>query len=295
MLFPRSGLAVFLAAVIAAACADHEGEPRTTASAPCDDPAVRRVVTSFGDRMKLVSLQAPDSTATEQLDGAYADIVSAELLARWRSDPERAPGRLTSSPWPDRIEIDSARADDAGGCVIDGTLIHMTSVEATGGGAAGRDAVRITLRAAADSAWRISAYEVRSSALRPPAAPDSLGAPAAIDVLRRYYDAINARDYRTAFLLWGDSGRASGKTFDSFAQGYAETARVDLDVGTPGRIEGAAGSRFVEIPVSLRATLRSGAPQRYAGSYTLRRSVVDGASAALRRWHIHAARLNRIS
>jgi len=43
-------------------------------------------------------------------------------------------------------------------------------------------------------------------------------------------------------------------------------------------VEGAAGSRYVTIPVTVRAETTTGREQRFVGSYTLRRSVVDGAT-----------------
>ena len=114
-------------------------------------------------------------------------------------------------------------------------------------------------------------------------------AAAAADVIRGYYDAIDARDYARAYGLWSDSGRASGQTLESFAAGFEGTASTGVEIGAPGRIEGAAGSRYVEIPVVIRATTTSGVQQRFAGSYTLRRSVVDGATAEQRAWRIHSA------
>jgi hypothetical protein len=110
-------------------------------------------------------------------------------------------------------------------------------------------------------------------------------------VIRGYYAAINAKDYRRAYGLWGNGGTASGQSFDSFAAGFARTANVAVEIGDPGRVEGAAGSRYVEIPVVVRATTDDGDSQRFSGSYTLRRSVVDGATAAQRRWHIDSASL----
>lgn len=114
-------------------------------------------------------------------------------------------------------------------------------------------------------------------------------ATAPADVIRRYYAAIDERDYPTAYALWGDEGARSGQSYDEFAAGFAQTARVTVELGEPGRIEGAAGSQYVTVPVEIRAMTSEGAEQRFRGSYTLRRSVVDGATAAQRRWHIEAA------
>jgi hypothetical protein len=124
---------------------------------------------------------------------------------------------------------------------------------------------------------------------------DSSSVEAALAVLRAYYDAIAARDYQRAYLEWEGSGAASGKSFTEFAAGFANTASVSVSPGPPGPIEGAAGSRYVEIPVAIAATSRDGAPQRFHGSYVLRRAEVDGATPEQRRWHLYSATIARDS
>jgi hypothetical protein len=126
---------------------------------------------------------------------------------------------------------------------------------------------------------------------RRPAAEES--ARAAADRIRAYYAAIEARDYRRAYSIWGRDGASSGKTYRQFAAGFARTAHVRARIGTLGAVEGAAGSRYVEVPVTVLAVTRSGARQRFTGRYVMRRVVVEGATAAQRRWHIEAARLRR--
>lgn len=125
---------------------------------------------------------------------------------------------------------------------------------------------------------------------QPPASqPDGGDAEAAASVIRDYYAAIAARDYARAYSHWGDGGAASGQSFEQFRAGFAETASVTADVGAPGRVEGAAGSRYVSVPVEVRATTTAGAAQCFRGTYTLRRAVVPGATAEQRRWHIASA------
>ena len=116
----------------------------------------------------------------------------------------------------------------------------------------------------------------------------------AAGVVRRYYEAIHAGDFRRAYALWGEGGAASGQTFEAFAAGFARTARVEAEVGEPGRVEGAAGSRYVEVPVVIRAVTDAGEKQRFEGTYTLRRTVVDGATPEQRRWHLYKADVKRI-
>jgi len=122
---------------------------------------------------------------------------------------------------------------------------------------------------------------------------DSLGTEGAVAVIRDYYDAIDHGDYERAYRCWGNGGKASGQTFEEFRAGFANTASVAVEIGTPGRIEGAAGSRYIEIPVRITAHTRDGKEQRFDGSYALRRSVVEGSTPAQRRWHFHSAKIVR--
>lgn len=116
---------------------------------------------------------------------------------------------------------------------------------------------------------------------------------AATTVIEDYYAAINSGALDRAYLLWADSGRASGQTLDEFRSGYTETARVEMSAGE-GTLEGAAGSRFAEIPVRIDAVTRDGTAQRFEGSYVLRRAVVDGATAEQRSWHIYSAEIREV-
>ncbi len=98
-------------------------------------------------------------------------------------------------------------------------------------------------------------------------------------VIHDYYRAINERRYGDAYVLWVARGAASGKSLEAFRDGFASTASVDVALSPPGRVEGAAGSRYVEIPVRITALQTDGSRQAFEGKYTLRRSVVDGATA----------------
>lgn len=120
------------------------------------------------------------------------------------------------------------------------------------------------------------------------------GSDAAIATVRAYYEAINASDFDRAHALWSDRGNASGQTAEQFARGFADTAGVVAQIEAPGRIEGAAGSRFIEVPVAVEARTRDGGVRRFVGAYTLRRSVVDGASPEQRQWRIASADIREV-
>jgi hypothetical protein len=110
-------------------------------------------------------------------------------------------------------------------------------------------------------------------------------------LIRRYYAAIQSGKYDSAYSLWGASGQASGHTRDSFAAGFAKTRDVRAVVSDSVPLEGAAGSQYATVPVVVDATLRDGTRQHFEGSYTLRRTMVDGATPEQRRWHIYSADL----
>jgi hypothetical protein len=123
-------------------------------------------------------------------------------------------------------------------------------------------------------------------------APDSVDKIVnAVDVIRYYYEAIGRQLYDTAYGLWGQGGKASGQTRSEFAAGFAQTASVRASIGDSVRLEGAAGSQYATVPVTVDAVLNDGARQHFEGFYTLRRAIVDGATPEERRWHIYSAHL----
>lgn len=113
-----------------------------------------------------------------------------------------------------------------------------------------------------------------------------------VALVRDYYASIAARDYGRAYKLWSGEGQASGKTLGAFARGFADTATVEVQPGPPSAPEGAAGSTYVTVPVTVRATTRDGTRQRFVGDYVLRRvNNVPGASASQLDWRIYSASL----
>ncbi len=116
----------------------------------------------------------------------------------------------------------------------------------------------------------------------------------AVAVIHDYYSAINQAGFAHAWALWSDRGRASGQTLQQFADGYADTAIVNVQTQAPARLDAAAGSRYIEIPVTITASRRDGSEHQYSGIYILRRSTVDGATADQRAWRIASANLHEV-
>ena len=114
----------------------------------------------------------------------------------------------------------------------------------------------------------------------------------AVALVRNYYAAIEAREYDRAYLLWADG--ANRQTPEQFAAGFATTAHVAATIDTPGRMEAAAGSRYIEVPVAIESAQQDGGVRRYVGAYTLRRAVVDGATPEQRQWRIASADIREV-
>jgi hypothetical protein len=73
--------------------------------------------------------------------------------------------------------------------------------------------------------------------------------------------------------LWSDGGRSSGQSAPQFAAGFADITGVSVEMQSPGAVDAAAGSRYIEVPVAITATRRDGSQHRLTGTYTLRRAV----------------------
>lgn len=90
-----------------------------------------------------------------------------------------------------------------------------------------------------------------------------LTAPNAADLVRRYYSAINARDYRAAYDLieppWS-------QTYDDFVTGFADTTHDEIDV--LGVIAANAPGRYF-VQIRLRADQATGGHRWYSGTYEI--------------------------
>ena len=125
----------------------------------------------------------------------------------------------------------------------------------------------------------------------PAAAPQSdadMASPeAAVARVERYYRLAGSGDYDAAAALWHDADTPDEVTPREFARRMAHYDALEAQVGTPGRVEGAAGSVYIRIPVTLRGEV-AGAPFVQEGSVTLRRcNSVPGCAVTARQWRIH--------
>jgi hypothetical protein len=110
------------------------------------------------------------------------------------------------------------------------------------------------------------------------------GARDAAGVLRRYYDLIEAGQYRSAWAMRG------GKPADAaaFAANFAAYRRYKVTIGKPSDPVPQEGWLFVEVPIQIFGAMNNGAPFGSAGSVTLRRAQsIPEATRRQRDWHIY--------
>ncbi len=117
---------------------------------------VRNQVTQFGESLKMVSILAPTTTVSKTMDESYASFVAPELLAKWKNDPMHSPGRLTSSPSPDRIEIYSVVKKNNDEYAVNGRVIETSSTDQPGSNS-GSYPVNIVLESR-NNAWLITSF-----------------------------------------------------------------------------------------------------------------------------------------
>jgi hypothetical protein len=131
-----------------------------------------------------------------------------------------------------------------------------------------------------------------------PASPQNTAQPsddaqAAVTIVHDYYRAISAHDFERAYHYWDGDG-PPGQTLAAFTAGFADTASVEATTEKPSRIEPAMGSRYIEVPTAIAATTKDGHTRQFVGTYTLRRTVVDGAPASARTWHLYRASMRPV-
>ena len=83
-------------------------------------------------------------------------------------------------------------------------------------------------------------------------------------LIRSYYDAISRQQYLRAYSYWETSD--SLPSFDTFAQGFAGTTDVQVELGTVGGSAG-AGQLYWSVPAAVFSTTTAGA-QSFVGCYT---------------------------
>ncbi len=129
-------------------------------SSSSDTAQVRITVAGLGDELQKVPLIASKDIVAFAMNRYYAPFVQPDLLKKWEADPLNAPGRVTSSPWPDRIDITETRKNKDGTFTVGANIIEIANSEKGPAKVVQSIPVRFTLTQGPDG-WQITGYEKR--------------------------------------------------------------------------------------------------------------------------------------
>ncbi len=137
-----------------------------------------------------------------------------------------------------------------------------------------------TNRAAAD---RQNALP-RAPAPTPRPAPtiDPKSSEAAGQLAGAFVSMLNHRRFGEAYMLLGPGSPPRAQ----FEANFARYSGLHVDAGTPGDQEGAAGSIYVSVPLSISGRLDGRNASRSARLVMRRVNDVPGSTERQRRWHI---------
>ena len=207
--------------------------------------AVKNVIEGFGNSLKNVSLLAPPAILNQDLDKNYKDFLSPALLEEWKKDSSQALGRLTSSPWPDRIEISKIEKVSNSSYLVEGYIIEVTN----GNGTAIKRHVFLKVEKI-DNRWLISQITVG-------AYEDAWNIFSSADLEFQYPENLPAQYISPAEWpprITISEGKLECQESSSENNFPLTTARKTIDNNeycVQTRQEGAAGSTYIEYCLTL--------------------------------------------
>jgi len=130
--------------------------PEKSVNTQTDDiNKIKTLVEDFGKVLINVSLLGPSDLLEQDMKKYYGPFLSEELISQWIKEPSNALGRLTSSPWPDHIEIIDIKKINADKYEVSCNVVEITSVEMEQGGYADKYSVVFTVERIDDN-WLIT-------------------------------------------------------------------------------------------------------------------------------------------
>lgn len=135
--------------------------------------------------------------------------------------------------------------------------------------------------AAAPAATQTSAPEAAPAPAQPNATrPKS--SEAAVALVERFAELLNGRKFGEAYLLLGPGARSPS----TFRDDFSRYSNLQVAVGAPAPQEGAAGSVYISVPLTVSGSVQGERTSRTATAIVRRINDVPGSTQAQRRWHI---------
>lgn len=117
-------------------------------------------------------------------------------------------------------------------------------------------------------------------------------AEAAVAVVRQFAELLEQRRFAEARQLYAEGGAASGLSPEAFTDKLDDFRTIAAAVEYPERVEGAAGSLYADVQLTLSGELQGGEPYSRTGMVTVRRvNDVPGATPDQLQWRIVKVRL----
>ena len=107
------------------------GNKKSTAITDDEKSQITTLIDDFGKKLTSVDLLSPEEIIAEDIQKYYSPYLTTNLLSKWVFDPYQAMGKFVSSPWPDRIEIDSMERIDDNTVKVKGYVIWVVSGNGT--------------------------------------------------------------------------------------------------------------------------------------------------------------------
>jgi hypothetical protein len=123
----------------------EENTPASGESKSADIGEIKKLVEDFGGVLANVSLLSPPDILENDMEKYYSPFVCKDLIYEWLDDPAKAPGRLTSSPWPDHIEIADIKIITDNKYKVSGNVVEVTSAEVLEGSFANKYGIILTV------------------------------------------------------------------------------------------------------------------------------------------------------
>jgi hypothetical protein len=117
---------------------------------------------------------------------------------------------------------------------------------------------------------------------KPAATVDPKSSEAAVELVQGFVDLLNQRKFNEAYMLLGPNAPPRAD-FDRLFSRYED---LQVSIGQPGDQEGAAGSIYLSVPLTVSVLLNGEHRERPATAIVRRVNDVPGSTEAQRHWHI---------
>ena len=116
----------------------------------------------------------------------------------------------------------------------------------------------------------------------PAATLDPKSSEAAVELVRGFVDLLNQHRFDDAYMLLGPNAPPRA----DFDRQFTRYSDLQVSVGQPGDQEGAAGSIYLSVPLTVSVLLNGEHSERPATAIVRRVNDVPGSTEAQRKWHI---------